>query len=36
MAESALYKAEEIYNRSIENQYNQNWGSLLTFMGKFR
>jgi hypothetical protein len=34
MAEFALYNALETYNRGIENQYQENWGSLLTFIGK--
>lgn len=34
MAESALYNALETYNQGIENQYQKNWGSLLTFIGK--
>lgn len=34
MAESALYNALSDYNKVITNDYNKNWGSLLTFMGK--
>ena len=34
MAEIALYNALETYNQGIENQYQKNWGSLLTFIGK--
>ena len=32
MAESALYKQLEIYNRTVSNKYRENWGSLLTYL----
>ena len=35
MAEKALYNALSDYNRKITNNYTDNWGSLLDFMGKF-
>ena len=34
MAESALYNALSNYNSQISNSYNNNWGSLLNFIGK--
>ena len=35
MVEKALYNALGDYNKQITNTYNQNWGSLLNFMGKY-
>ena len=32
MAESALYKQLEIYNRTVSNKYRENWGSLLSYL----
>jgi len=32
MAETALYKQLDDYNRTITNNYKDNWGSLLSFL----
>ena len=32
MTEKALYKQLTKFNSKIENSYNNNWGSLLTFV----
>lgn len=34
MAESALYNALSDYNKEITNDYCNNWGSLLNFIGR--
>jgi len=33
MAEIALYKQLTKYNEKIQNDYKDNWGSVLTFLG---
>lgn len=35
MVENTLFEALETYNRVIPNKYKENWGSLLSFIGKF-
>ena len=32
MVETSLYNALSDYNKLIQNNYSQNWGSLLNFM----
>ena len=32
MTEKALYKQLSKFNSKIENSYNKNWGSILTFV----
>ena len=32
MAETALYKQLETYNKTIANKYRANWGSMLTYV----
>lgn len=34
MGDQALQKVLGDYNRSINNNYQENWGSLLSFMRK--
>ena len=32
MAEKALYNQLQVYNAKIQNEFKDNWGSMLTFM----
>ena len=32
MAEQALHNALEKYNQTIENNFKNNWGSLMTYL----
>jgi hypothetical protein len=36
MVENTLFEALETYNKVIPNKYKENWGSLLSFIGKYR
>ena len=34
MVEKALYNALNSYNREVRNDFGDNWGSLMDFIGK--
>ena len=36
MAEQTLFDSLETYNKDVPNNYRDNWGSLLTYISKYR